>query len=329
MTAKLFALSRFRSFGIDLARHAGLRLANHEEREFEDGEFKIRPLESVRGERVILCETLIADALIADASSSVPRLSANDRLVRLLFLIGAIRDAGAAEVAALVPYLAYARKDRRTKARDPVSTRYVAALFEAMGLDLLVTLEVHNPAAFDNAFRCRTLHLESAPLLAKHCAAMVNDAQRVVVLSPDTGGVKRARRFADCLAEKVDVPVELAFMEKQRSEGRVSGTAFAGDVAGASVIVYDDMICGGTTTARAAQACYERGARVVHACAAHGAFSDSAESLLREAGVASVVVTDSVGSVRERAARLDDRLAIVSCIPLFAEELKRISTHRR
>jgi ribose-phosphate pyrophosphokinase len=92
-----------------------------------------------------------------------PALSANDKLCRLLFFIGALKDAGAASVTAVVPYLCYARKDRRTKPNDPVTTRYVAGLFESVGTDAIMTLEVHNPAAFENAFRCRAITLTGTP----------------------------------------------------------------------------------------------------------------------------------------------------------------------
>ena len=144
----------------------GARLAidpsPHEERECEDGEHKARPLISVRGKNVFVVQSLYGD----------DRQSGNDKLCRLLFSIDALKDAAAARVTAVVPYLAYARKDRKTKPRDPVTTRYVAALFEAVGIDTVMTLDVHNLAAFQNAFRCRPEHLEAFKCLL--CAEMVN-----------------------------------------------------------------------------------------------------------------------------------------------------------
>ena len=146
----LFALGASREFGARVAAALDMPLAAHEERAFEDGEHKWRPLVSVRGRDVFVVHSLYGD----DAES------ANDKLCRLLFFIGALKDAAAARVTALVPYLCYARKDRKTKPRDPVTTRYLAALFEAVGTDGIVTLDVHNLAAYQNAFRCRTEHLE-------------------------------------------------------------------------------------------------------------------------------------------------------------------------
>ena len=139
----LFALHATAELGAAVAAALGRPLAAHEEREFEDGEHKARPLEAVRG----------ADVFVLQSLHGGPEQSANDKLCRLLFFIGALKDSGAARVTALVPYLCYARKDRRTKPNDPVTTRYVASLFEAVGTDAVVTLDVHNPAAFENAFR--------------------------------------------------------------------------------------------------------------------------------------------------------------------------------
>jgi ribose-phosphate pyrophosphokinase len=312
---KLFALDASRHFGEQVAKEAGIPLASHEERDFEDGEFKARPLESVRGARVIVCQSLHGDA----------RHSPNDKFCRLLFFIGALGDAGAAEITALVPYLAYSRKDRRTKLRDPVTTRYVAATLEAVGLDAIVTMDVHNVAAFENAFRCRKEHLEAAELIAGHFDRQIDKERRIVVLSPDAGGVKRARVFADRLSASSHRASELAFMEKQRSEGRVTGDAFAGDVRGAVVIVVDDLVSTGTTLARAARASRERGAVQVHAAVTHGVFSPDAAAALGTADLDSVVVTDTIGDVRQRCPALAGQLVVLEAAPVFARAIRRIA----
>jgi ribose-phosphate pyrophosphokinase len=304
----LFGLDASRVFAQQVAEQLDVALAAHEEREFEDTEFKVRALESVRGERVFVCQSLYADAAH----------SANDKLCRLLFFIGALKDAGAAQVTALVPYLAYARKDRRTKPHDPITTRYVAALFEAVGLDSIITMDVHNLAAFENAFRCGKQNLEAAPLFVEHFSRSVHPVERMVVVSPDAGGVKRARAFASLLADRTRWPVELAFMEKQRSEGRVAGEAFAGDVFDATVIVVDDLVSSGTTLARAVRACAARGARAVHVAVTHGVFAESAAAMLAVTGLESIVVTDTAGDPLPRCAALGSRLAVLESAPLFA-----------
>ncbi len=152
---RLFALNGTDDLGRDISKLLAHPLSAHEERDFEDGEHKARPLDPVAG----------ADVYVIHSLHGGPEQSANDKLCRLLFFIGALKDAGARRVTAVAPYLCYARKDRRTKANDPVTTRYVAALFEAIGCDAVVTLEVHNEAAFENAFRCRAVALTAAPLL--------------------------------------------------------------------------------------------------------------------------------------------------------------------
>ena len=155
----------------------------------------------------------------------------NDKLCRLLFFLGALRDASAESVTAVVPYLCYARKDKMSKPRDPVTTRYVAGLFEAMGVDRVVTLDVHNLAAFQNAFRIRTDHLEAKRLFVEHFIPLARQ-EEIVVVSPDVGGVKRAEDFRQALGRALDRPIHGTFMEKYRSEGVVSGEAVIGDVSG-------------------------------------------------------------------------------------------------
>ena len=310
---KLLGLSASKDFAAGVADRLGVWLASHEERDFEDGEFKVRPLESVRGEHIFVCQSL--------ASSNGQ--SANDALARLLFLCGAAKDAGAEHVTAVVPYLAYARKDRRTKPRDPVTTRYVAQMFEAVSVDAILTMDVHNPSAFENSFRIGKENLEAAPLFAEHFAPLASVVERTVVLSPDAGGVKRARALADLLEGRCEKPVALAFMEKQRSEGRVSGELFAGDVEGAVVIVVDDLISGGTTLARAAAAALARGARTVHAAATHGVLAAAAAETLGGAPLESIVLTDTVNGVRRRGAFLGSKLRVLESAPLFAAAIER------
>src|SRR5579864_414741 len=184
---RLFALEATRTFGEAIAEELQQPLSAHEEREFEDGEHKIRPLAAVQN----------ADAYVVQSLHGGPSESANDKLCRLLFFIGALKDAGAARVTAVVPYLCYARKDRRTKPNDPVTIRYVAKLFEAVGTDVIVTLDVHNPVAFENAFRCRTLALTAVPLFVGYVKTM--GSAELCAVSPDPGGVKRAELFREAL----------------------------------------------------------------------------------------------------------------------------------
>ena len=310
---KLFALNESRAWGARLAGELGAEIAGHEERTFEDGEFKIRSLDSVRGEHAFVCGSVGAHG----------SLSASDKLCRLAFFCGSLHDAGAERVTAVVPYLAFGRKDRRTKANDPVATRYVARMLEAVGVDGLLTLEVHSPAALDNAFTVPTESLESAPLFATQFAPLAGADAKLVVLSPDAGGTHRVHALASLLEVHTGRSVAVALMDKQRSEGRVSGDLFAGDVRDADVIVFDDLIASGATIARAAAAAHARGARAVHAVAAHGIFAPDAVATLNSAGLKSLTLANSVGDEQRRCDGLQPALLVLDCAPLFARAIER------
>jgi ribose-phosphate pyrophosphokinase len=240
----------------------------------------------------------------------------------MLFFIGALKDASAARVTAVIPYLCYSRKDRKTKSRDPVTTRYVAVLLEAAGVDRVVTMDVHDLAAYQNAFRCHSEHLEAKMLFVEYFASHAE--HELVVVSPDVGGIKRAEHFREALEQKTGNPVAGAFMEKKRSAGVVSGEAVVGDVEGRVAIILDDMIVSGGTIARTVRACYERGAKGIRAVATHGLFVDGADEILAVAELEKVVVTDSVPPFRSQAGALSEKLEVLNAAPLFAEAIKRI-----
>lgn len=313
---RIFALKGSDGLGAAAARVAGGTLAPHEERDFEDGEHKTRPLVSVRGDDVYVIHSLGG----CDAS-------VNDRLVKMLFFLAACHENGAARVTAVVPYLAYARKDRQTKSRDPVTTRYVARLFEAVGVDCVVTLDVHNFAAFQNAFRCQTVHLDTRELFRPAIRPFDSDLP-VTILSPDGGGVKRAQLLKETFERETGDEVGFAFMEKRRSRGVVSGDLFAGDVSGQAVFIIDDMISTGGTMLRAAHACRERDAKEVHAVATHGLFGKGADVFLSDPAIDRIMVTDSLSSAVAAADNHPPpRLEIISCANLIGEAIRRLHTH--
>lgn len=309
----VFALRSSRPFGERVAEKLGLPLAGHEEREFEWGQHKARPTESVRGRDVYVVQSLHGDF----------EQSANDKLIRLLFFLGALRDAAAERITAVVPFLCYSRKERKTKPRDPVTTRYVAGLFEAVGVDRVVTLEVHNVAAFQNGFRCCTEHLEAHGLFADHFAGTLGGSE-IAVVSPDVGGIKRADRFREILSRRLGREVSAAFVEKRRSAGVVSGEALVGDVADRTVLLIDDMICGGTTLARAAEACRKAGSREVFAAVAHGAFVPEASSVLADAPLDRIVVLDHIPPFAIDQALVERKVTVVEASGLVAEAIRRM-----
>ena len=312
----LFALEASRPLGQAIADALGIALAEHEERSFEDGEHKARPLTPVRGRNVFVVQSLHGG----------PDESANDKLCRLLFFIGALKDAGAASATAIAPYLCYARKDRRTKPADPVTTRYVAALFEAVGTDAVVTLDVHNPAAFENAFRIPTVALTAAPLFVDYALGLKDGS--LCVVSPDPGGVKRAELFRRALEGAGGRPIGKGFVDKHRSAGVVSGEMFVGDAAGATAIVVDDLVSTGGTLVRAARAARAAGAMRVIAMVTHGLFMPGAAEALSGPAIDRMVATDSVPAFRLGDRRVRGKLDILACAPLLAEAICRLHQGR-
>jgi ribose-phosphate pyrophosphokinase len=311
---RLFALGATAAFGTRVAEALTRPLAPHEERGFEDGEHKARPLESVAE-----CDCYVIQSLHGGPDESV-----NDKLCRLLFFIGALKDAGAARVTAVAPYLCYSRKDRRTKPFDPVTSRYVAALFEAMGADRILTLEAHNPAAFENAFRRRAITLSPAPLFVDYALRFAEEP--LCVLSPDPGGVKRAELFREALEARLGHAVGKAFADKHRSAGVVTGDLLVGDVAGATVLVIDDLISTGGTLARAARAARAQGAARVIAMAAHGLFMPGAAEALADDALERIAVTDAVPTFRLEGSPTLAKIDVLPVAPLVAAAVGRLAT---
>jgi len=309
---RIFALNATAELGKAVAQSLGQSLAAHEERDFEDGEHKTRPLDAVRNRDVYVVQNLHGG----------PTESANDKLCRLLFFIGALKDAGAARVTAVAPYLCYARKDRRTKPNDPVTTRYIASLFEAVGTDAVVTLDVHNPVAFENAFRCRTVTLTAAPLFVNYAKTL--GSEPLCVVSPDPGGVKRAELFREALEAGIGRPVGKGFADKHRSAGVVSGDLFVGDAAGSTALVIDDLISTGNTLLRAARAAGKAGAKRVIALVTHGLFMSGAEKVIADPAIDRFVVTDAVPAFRLDPGIAQKKIVTISAASLLAEAIRRL-----
>lgn len=310
---QLFALKASAELGAGISTALAEPLAAHEEREFEDGEHKARPLDAVTG----------ADVYVVQSLHGGPQESANDKLCRLLFFIGAIKDAGAARITAITPYLCYARKDRRTKPNDPVTTRYIAGMFESVGTDCVVTLEVHNPVAFENAFRCRTVALTGTPLFVDYAKTLGDE--KLSVISPDAGGMKRAELLREALEAALLRPIGKGLAEKHRSAGVVSGDLFVGDVAGTTALIVDDLISTGNTLLRAARSARKSGAKRVIALVTHGLFMKGAAEVIADPAIDQLVVTDAVPPFR-LASR--GKVVILPAAPLLAETIRRLHAAR-
>lgn len=309
---QLFSLDADSTFSNALAAQLGTQLASHEDRAFEDGEHKLRPLVDPRGH-----DTYVVHSLFGEPGSSP-----HDKLCRLLMFIATLNAHGATRVTAVVPYLAYARKDRQTKPFDPVTLRYVAQLFEAVGTARLMALEVHNVAAFQNAFRCETLHLEAHRAFNVPASVLARE-RALVVASPDPGGVKRAQLWRESLEQSLSQPIGFAMVDKRRSANIVSSEHLvAGDVKNLTVLLIDDLIASGDTMRRAARALVRAGAAEVVAFAAHGLFTGAAGDALADENISSIVVADSVPAFRlAEDAVVRRKLSFASSVPLFAKAI--------
>lgn len=309
----IFSLDTDVAFSQALAAHLGLAIAAHEDRSFEDGERKLRPLLDPRGRDVYVVHSLFGDA----------QFSPHDKLSRLLMFIATVKDHGAARVTAVVPYLAYARKDRQTKPFDPVSLRYIAQLLEAVGTSQLIALEAHNVAALQNAFRCPTIHLEAHRAFDSVAVELAN-GDPVAVASPDPGGVKRAQLWRESMERSLGRAVGFAMIDKRRSAGLVtSENLVAGDVNGMTVFLIDDLIASGETMRRGAVALRKAGARKVVACAAHGLLTGLAAQAMAHESISHVVLTDSIPPFRlPPSSPVRSKLTVVSAAPLFATAVR-------
>lgn len=310
---KFFALPPDDTLGQAIAEKLNIPLAEHKARDFADGEHKIRSMEGVNEKEVYVLHSLYSDL----------DYSVNDKLVRLLFFLGSLKDAGAKRVTALLPYQAYARKDRKTKSRDPLNTQYLARMLESVGTDRVVTLDVHNLQAYQNAFRIKNEHLEAKALFAAYIEENL-EAPKLAIMSPDTGGVKRAAALKDLLQQKLEQKIPLVFMEKERSMGVVSGEALVGQVHDKDVVIVDDMISTGTTLSRAAKACKEGGARTVRAMATHGLFVKSAGDTLSEPALEEIIICNSIPPFRLQHTEVEQKLKVLDISGFLADAIRTL-----
>ena len=199
----------------------------------------------------------------------------------------------------------------------------VAVWLEAIGIDHVVTLDVHNLAAFQNAFRCRTDHLEAARLFASHFAVSAKQtglSDNLSVVSPDAGGIKRARAFAHALSETMGTKPNIAFIDKSRENGSISSLHLIGDVNNRDVIIYDDVISTGSTLSHAVRIARAQGANRVYAAATHGIFCGPPLAHPPDG----IVITDSVQSPSIDSEPLRSRVTVLQTADLFADAIRSI-----
>jgi ribose-phosphate pyrophosphokinase len=273
---------------------------------FASGELYARYGESIRGSDVFVvqshCEPI------------------NDRIMQQLLMIDAAKRASAGRITAVCPFYGYARQDRKAEGREPISARLLADLLSVAGADRVVTVDLHT-GQIQGFFDCPVDHLTAVPLLADYLAREVDGD--VVVVSPDAGGLKLARRFANCLGD-ANVESELAFIDKRRPKGThnvAEATDVVGNVAGSVCVLVDDMIDTAGTIASAANLLVDRGAREVWVAATHGVLSGPAVDRLKNAPVRKVEVTDTLPIPSEKRF---DTLEVLSIAPIIAEAIDAV-----
>jgi ribose-phosphate pyrophosphokinase len=310
----IFALAASRAEGEGIAGCLGAGLAEHEEKRFDDGERKLGPLADIRGR-----DTIVVQSLYDGPSHSV-----HDKLCDVLLFANSLKDSGAARVILIAPYLCYARQDRRARPGEPLSLRYVAQLLEAAGVGAVMALDVHNPAAFENAFRIPAVNVECAQLFAAHFGKALAD-QDIEVISPDIGGMKRAEHFRDALSTTMNEDVDLDALGKRRIDHIVSAEEIPGGVRDRMVVVFDDMIATGSTMLRAVKACRKGRAANVIAAATHGLFLGGAEELVASSLVDRIIVSDTIPPFRLDARLVAEKVTILPASQLIADGIRNIA----
>ena len=302
---KIFALSSNRPLAQKIADQVGVELGKVSVTHFSDGEIKINIDESIRGDHVYIVQ-----------STSYP---VNDNLMELLILIDALRRASAKTINVVLPYYGYARQDRKAQSREPITAKLVANMITQAGADRVLTLDLH-AAQIQGFFDIPVDHLLGAPLLANYFLENNFKDKDIVVVSPDHGGVTRARK----LAEFLHAPI--AIIDKRRPKANVAEVMnIIGDVKGKVAVLIDDMIDTAGTITLAAQAIQDAGALEVYACCTHPVLSGPALDRLNASVIKEVVVTDSIQVPEEKTG---GKIVQVSVDQLMAEAIKRIHENR-
>ena len=302
---KIFALSSNRPLAEKIAEEVGLELGKVSVTQFSDGEIKINIDESVRG-----CHVYIVQ------STSYP---VNDNLMELLIMVDALRRASAKTINIVIPYYGYARQDRKAQSREPITAKLVANMITQAGADRVLTLDLH-AAQIQGFFDIPVDHLLGAPLLATHFLENNFKDKDIVDVSPDHGGVTRARKMAEFLHAPI------AIVDKRRPKANVAEVMnIIGEVKGKVAVLIDDMIDTAGTITLAAQAIKDAGAEEVYACCTHAVLSGPALERINDSVIKEVVVTDSIEVPEEKTG---GKIVQISVDQLMAEAIRRIHENR-
>lgn len=298
---KIFSCNGNRKLAEKIADELGLHVSESEVTKFSDGEISIKINEPVRE----------ADVYIIQPTSS----PVNDNLMELLIMIDAVKRASAGRVNAVIPYYGYARQDRKTRPRDPISAKLVANLITSAGADRVISMDLHC-AQIQGFFDIPVDHLYGKKIIADYYKTKFADFEKIVAVSPDLGSVARTRSFA----EKLEIP--LAIIDKRRPKANVSEIMnIIGNIEGKKVILVDDMIDTAGTITNAANALKERGATDVFACCTHAVLSGAAIERIESSAIKELLVLDTVELPEEK---MISKIKQISVAKLFADAIYRI-----
>jgi ribose-phosphate pyrophosphokinase len=288
----------------EVAQELGIELSDANPDQFANGETHIRFDESIRG----------SDVFIMQGHANVGNLSLNDAVMEQLIMVDTARRASAKRITAVMPFYGYARQDRKTSGREPITARLIADMFSAAGATRLVSVDLHS-GQIQGFFNGPVDHLTAAPVLVNHLKKITED---LVVVSPDAGRVKVAERYAQTLA------ADLAIVHKTRSKtekNTVEAKRVVGEVDGRNCVLIDDMIDTAGTICSAAELLVERGAKTVVAAATHAVFSGPAVDRLKNSVFERVIVTNTLPLAPDE---YFDKLEVLSVAPLIAETIKAV-----
>jgi len=296
---KIFAGNSNTPLAVEICDHLGITLGKSDVRSFSDGEVYVDIQESVRNVEVYVVQSTC--------------LPCNDNLMELLIMLDALKRASAGSVTAVMPYYGYARQDRKVAPRTPISAKLVADLITVAGATRVVSVDLH-AGQIQGFFNIPVDHLYASPVLLNYVKENFHDG--IVVVSPDAGGVERARAFAKRLG------ANLAIVDKRRPRPNVSEVMnIIGDVEGKTTILLDDMIDTAGTITQAANALKERGAKQVFACCTHAVLSGPAIERIEASPIKELVVTNTIP---KRDAATSAKIKRLSVGPLLGEAIKRI-----
>jgi ribose-phosphate pyrophosphokinase len=297
---KVFSGNAHPALAREICEHLDVPLGRAYIGRFPDGEVRLQILENVRGADVFVIQPTCRPV--------------NDNLMELLILQDAFRRASAQRITAVIPYYGYARQDRKDRPRVPISSKLVADLLTTAGTDRVLALDLH-AGQIQGYFNIPVDHLYSTPVTVDYFRKL--RLKNLAVVSPDPGGVERARAFA----KKLKAP--LAIIDKRREDARVVEMFnVIGDVVGKTCLIVDDMIDTGGTLVRAAKALLEKGGAKVYACATHGVFAGDAVQKIRDSQLEQVVTTNSIPL--SSAAQKCSRIKVLSVAKLLAEAIGSI-----